>query len=235
MTLITITDTDYDNIYAAVSRLVIDNAANIESLFNAIKQAFKSASSTVTDKFWYANDNDDSEHRSRIHGLTDIWTETNKNPEKTAEILFKAWYTWLTIAAFHAICATQIRKCIKEANLNEPWDLSLSGVRIYDKFYIQNILNPGRYYPGMALNVGPSGPACTFDTINVVPNAPDVFKESALADVLQGNIPVDLVIWRHRTKWYSIDQVSLNSIGTIIKEHFLVHEKATIQEMAQNK
>lgn len=69
MTLIPITDADYDNIYAAASRLAIDNAANVELLLNTIKQAFNITVPSITDKSWYANE---SEYSPKIIALIEV-------------------------------------------------------------------------------------------------------------------------------------------------------------------
>lgn len=221
MPLIPITDSDYDSIHTAVSQLVRDNVIDIDPLLNTIKQAFDITVPAITDKSWYANE---SEYSPKIIALIGVWTETNKNIEKTAEVLFKAWCTALIIMALHALCANKIQKYIKDAELNETWDTELS-YSFEEKTFIRNILT----YPGTALNVGRFSPRYTIDQVSVTLRAPYVFMDSTLADVLRGNIPVDLVFWRNETMYYSVDQVQLNSIGNIVKEQFLAREQAIIR------
>ena len=105
--------------------------------------------------------------------------------------------------------------------------MELSYASFKEKTFIPYILK----YPDRALNVSYFDPKDTLDQIDITLHAPSVFRNSTLDDVLQGNIPVDLALWQDSTMYYDANQVPLNRIGKIIKEHFL----ARLQEIIHRK
>lgn len=222
---VVITDQEYDAIYNAVLKLMKDNVVDINFLINTIKQSFNYDIPMLTDKSWYENTNNQP-YKSKIFNLQRIWTSVyvEKSVERTAEILFEAWYAKINILAFHAICAAKLRGYIRDAGLDETnWFVEL--VDFDEKTFIKNLVWVDHMTLGFNyLEYGEH----KYCEARVVFDAASGFINTPLTDILSGTWLVGLSFFVKSGSSYVVQNVPLRDMGGYTRDHFLKKIKELI-------